>query len=225
MMAHVTNDMKNTRCLLLSEKARNTPAYRVSCVCEQDVHNVSVYVVYGQVYRMSPGPVGAGAKRPGGAGGGRSEEVFPQHSQRGRQRGRGQACLGRGFLWGESLECSVMSAPLWRGGGPPPSERTAMLLGDTGVRGGWQPPWCSWAERSHRVCNCPLLRRTTTRATAKRGRGRSWGEAAPGPWEEEVLASTTSTCAKTPECLQAPWSPENRHQQIQTPVCPPLPLA
>lgn len=42
---------------------------------------------------------------------------------------------------------------------------------------------------------------------------------------EEVLASTTSTCAKTPECLQAPWSPENHHQQIRTPVCPPLPLA
>lgn len=68
----------------------------------------------------------------------------------------------------------------------------------------------------HWVSSCPLLRRTATRARAKRGQGPQLGGGGPWSMGEEVLASTTSTCAKTPECLQAPWSPENHHQQIRT---------
>ena len=50
---------------------------------------------------------------------------------------KGQHCLGSRCLWGESVEYPVISAPLWREGRPP-------VPGDAGMRGGWQPPPCSW---------------------------------------------------------------------------------
>lgn len=134
--------------------------------------------------------------------------MFPQHSQHGRQRGRGQDCLGRGFLWGESLECSVMSALLWRGGRSPTGERTFMLLGDTGMRGGWQPSWCSWAERSTGSL-VVLYSGGQPPGRGPRGvRGHSWGEAAPGPWERRCWLPPRAPVPRPLSASKPPGAPK-----------------